>query len=103
VPKLSFVVPHTLDQSDVVARLRNESDVLRSSFSDQVTNLEEVWEDHTLRFRFTVFGMSVDGHLTVEPTQVSTTANVPLVAMMFRSTIEEKVRGRLEELLKPQS
>ena len=101
MPQLSFTVDHALDQNEVVARLKNESDVLRGSFADRVTNLEEVWEDHTLRFRFTVFGMSIDGHVTVEPTQVSTTANVPLAAMMFRSAIEEKVCVRLEELLKP--
>jgi hypothetical protein len=101
MPELSFAVGHALDQNEVVARLKNESDVLRSSFADRVTNLEEVWEDHTLRFRFTVLGMSIDGHLIVEPTQVRTTAKVPLAAMMFRGAIEQKVRGRLEELLKP--
>ncbi|MBN1590505.1 MAG: polyhydroxyalkanoic acid system family protein [Pirellulales bacterium] len=101
MPKLSFAVPHALEQEEVVQRLKQESDVLRSSFGDRIQNLEETWEDHSLTFRFTALGMSVDGRIAVEPGQVLTTANVPLAAMMFKSAIEEKVRGRLDELLNP--
>ena len=45
----------------------------------------------------------MDGQVCVEPTQVLTTANVPLAAMMFKGAIEAKVRSRLEELLKPEA
>jgi len=99
MPKLSFAVPHALEPDEVVQRLKQESDVLRSSFGHQIQSLEETWEDHTLTFRFTAFGMSVDGRIAVEPAQVLTTANVPLAAIMFKGIIEEKVRGRLDELL----
>jgi hypothetical protein len=101
MPTLSFAVPHALNPSEVVARLKKESDVLRSSLGDRVRDVRETWEDHTLAFRFTALGMSVDGRITVEPAQVLTTATVPLAVMMFKSAIEEKVRGRLGELLKP--
>ena len=99
MPTLSFAVPHSLSPDEVVSRLKNESLVLRGTLNDHVRDLEEVWEDHELRFRFTAFGMAVKGELRVEPTEVQTKAVVPMAAMLFKGVIEEKVRGRLVELL----
>ena len=99
MPALSLAVPHTLNRDEVVKRLKSESNLLQSSFSDQVQDFEETWNDHTLTFRFKTFGMSIDGEVSVEPAEVRTTANVPLAAMMFKGAIEAKVRSRLEEIL----
>jgi hypothetical protein len=99
MPRLTFAVPHTLSQDEVVSRLKQESDVLRGSMNDQIKDVEEVWEDHSLQFSFKAFGMSVQGNLDVEPTEIRTTATVPFAAMMFKGAIEEKVRARLEEIL----
>lgn len=101
MPTLCFAVDHALSQDEVIARLKNESDVLRGALDGHVRDIEEVWQDHGLQFRFTAFGMAVKGELRVEPNEVRTTAVVPLAAMLFKGTIEEKVRSRLVELLKP--
>ncbi|HLA83155.1 MAG TPA: polyhydroxyalkanoic acid system family protein [Thermoguttaceae bacterium] len=103
MPTLSVVVPHSLEQEQVVARLKAESETVLSSFGDHVRDFEHSWDDHTLTFRFTTFGMAVDGRVRVEPNQISTTASVPLAAMMFKGAIEANIRNRLEELLAPQS
>ena len=99
MPKLSIAVNHALDQGEVIQRLKNESNLLQSSFGNQVQDFHEDWSDKGLTFRFKAMGMSVDGSVAVEPNQILTTANVPLAAMMFKGMIEAKVKSRLEELL----
>jgi hypothetical protein len=99
MPTISFAVPHALARDEVVARLKRESDVLRTSLGDRVRDMREAWEDHSLAFSFTTMGMAVEGRITVEPEEVRVTATVPLVAMMFKGIIEERVRDRLRELL----
>jgi len=101
MPKVSVAVPHGLDRGEVVARLKNESGALRSSFGDHVQDFQETWDDHTLAFSFKTFGMSIEGRVHVEPKEVLTTVNVPLAAMMFKGAIEQNMRSRLEQILKP--
>ena len=52
-----------------------------------------------LNFRFTTFGANVKGTVTVEPSQVNVHADLPLMAAMFKGTIEAKIRDRLARLL----
>jgi hypothetical protein len=99
MPTISFSVPHALSRDDVVARLKRESDVLRTSLGDHVRDMRETWEDHSLAFSFTALGMAVEGRINVEPEEVRTTATVPFAAMLFKGVIEQKVRDRLRELL----
>lgn len=98
--KISVAVPHGLEPDEVVNRLKRESGVLRTSFGEHVHDYDEAWEGRTLTFRFKTFGMSIEGHVQVEPAEVIATTKVPLAAMMFKGAIEEQMRGRLAELVK---
>jgi hypothetical protein len=100
MPKISVTVSHALDSDEVVARLKRESGVLRSSFGEHVHDYRETWVDRALTFGFRTFGMSVEGHVRVEPAEVVATATVPLAAVMFKGAIEEQMRSRLEQLVR---
>jgi hypothetical protein len=99
MPKLSLVTPHALGEEEASRRLRGESDAAVAAFGDKVKNLEQTWADNTLSFRFTALGMAVRGNVTVEPSAVKTTADLPLAAMMFKGAIEQQIQERLGRLL----
>ena len=62
---------------------------------DQVTDLDEQWQDHTLTFRFQAMGFKVGGTLAVEDTAANLDLDLPLVLMMAKGKIEEGVRQEL--------
>ncbi|MBN1910175.1 MAG: polyhydroxyalkanoic acid system family protein [Pirellulales bacterium] len=99
MPKLSVTVPHQLAEEEAVRRLKSESDVVRAAFGDRVSELEEAWEGNTLTFGFRAMGMRVRGQVAVSPSDVQTTAEVPLAAMMFKGAIQQQIETRLGRLL----
>lgn len=99
MPTLSVVTPHELGQEEAARRLRGESDAAMAAFGDKISELEQTWIDQTLNFRFKTFGMTVEGSVAVEPTTVTTTAELPLAAVMFKGMIAERIQGRLSKLL----
>ena len=99
MPKLSITVPHSLGQDNATERLKERFATARGDYEEHVSNLEEHWDGNTLSFRFTTFGANVKGTVTVEPSQVNVHANLPLMAAMFKGTIETQIRDRFAKLL----
>ncbi|MBN2022686.1 MAG: polyhydroxyalkanoic acid system family protein [Pirellulales bacterium] len=99
MPQLSVSVPHALGREEALRRLRNESDVAKSAFGDRVRDLVEDWGNDGMSFRFSAMGMAVEGNVAVEEAAVTTTAKLPLAAMMFKGLIEQRLRDRLAAVL----
>jgi len=99
MPKLSVAVAHELGQEQASAKLKGEASQLQEAFSGQYSDYEETWEDHQLAFRFTTFGFNVKGTVSVEPSEVRVDLDLPIAAMMFKGVIEERIRGKMEEML----
>ena len=97
--KLNLTVAHDLGREEALQRLQSESDMLKKTFGDSVSDLKENWNDSTLDFSLVAYGMSVSGDVLVDASAVTTNIKLPLAAMMFKGTIESKVRERLEQLL----
>ncbi|MEA1952078.1 MAG: polyhydroxyalkanoic acid system family protein [Planctomycetota bacterium] len=97
--KLNLTVAHDLGREEALQRLQGESDMLKRTFGDSVSDLKENWNDSTLDFSLMAYGMSVSGDVLVDAAAVTTNIKLPLAAMMFKGTIESKVRERLEQLL----
>jgi hypothetical protein len=96
---ISLTVAHDLGQDEALQRLQSESDILKQTFGDSVSELEENWEESTLDFSLKAYGMTVSGDVLVDAAEVKTNIKLPLAAVMFKGTIEERVRERLEKLL----
>jgi hypothetical protein len=88
-------VPHTLDRDEATRRLKEQAAKAR----DQVTDLEEQWNDHTLTFRFKAKGFGVSGTMAVEPAAVNIDVNLPLAAMLVKGMIEQKLREEIASVL----
>jgi hypothetical protein len=99
MPQLSVQVPHTLGPDEAVRRLKDKFTLARGLYQGQVQDLHEEWTDHTLSFGFKAVGMKVAGTLAVADAAVNLTADLPFAAMLFKGTIEQRVRQELGELL----
>jgi len=99
MPKLFITVPHSLGQDDATERLREQFISAKDAYGEHVSNLKAQWDANVLNFRFTTFGATVKGSVTAEPSEVKVHANLPLMAAMFKGTIEQQIRDRLTKLL----
>ena len=99
MPRLSMTIPHALEPAEAVRRLKDESVRLKESHADTVSDLEENWQGNELTFGFSTFGFDIRGSLSVEPAQLEINANLPMAAMLFRGTVEQQIRQRVEQLL----
>jgi hypothetical protein len=99
MPKLAFNVSHQLSQDEATRRLKERIAAARQTHQQQVSGFEEKWSDDRLDFRFSTMGITVKGHVTSAPAEVRVHAELPLVALPFRGTIEKQVREELTKLL----
>ena len=95
MPRLALEVPHTLGREEAARRLKEQAAKAR----DQVTDLEEQWNDHTLTFRFKAMGFGVSGTMAVEDAAVKIDVNLPLAAMMVKGMIEQRLRQEIAGVL----
>jgi hypothetical protein len=95
MPHLAMQVPHTLGREEATRRLKEQAAKAR----DQVTDLDEQWNDHTLTFRFKAMGFGVSGTMAVEDVAVKIDVNLPLAAMMVKRMIEQRLRQEIAGVL----
>jgi hypothetical protein len=88
-----------LGQQEATDRLKARFDNLRNRFGQAATDVEEEWEGHVLRFAFSTFGVRIQGTVTSADSDVAVAADLPLMAMPMKGTIEQQIRGELEKIL----
>ncbi|ADB17972.1 hypothetical protein Psta_3308 [Pirellula staleyi DSM 6068] len=92
-------VPNPVGQSRAKELLEAFIESMRSQYGEQVEDLEGEWMEHQLRFSFTTMGIDVNGNLFVEEKEVRIQGQLPMMAMMFRGTIEQRIKDELNKLL----
>jgi hypothetical protein len=97
--KLSVDVPHAIGQDEAARRFKEKLAAARKEYQDRLTEFHEEWQEHTLSFAFRAMGMAVSGNIAVGPDTIRLQASLPLAVMVFRSTIEKRVRQEIDELL----
>ena len=98
MPTISIREDHSLTQDEVATRLKSSiSEVLQENAS-LVSDFSETWPDpHTMQFHFKVFGMAISGVMKALPESVQADINLPLAAMMVKSTIETRLRAEIKK------
>lgn len=99
MPTVNIAVPHDLGQEEATRRLQAQFHHVKDRFGDQVSDLEEEWEPHGLRFSFRVFGQKISGSVASEPSKVQVDAQLPMAAMMFKGTVEQQIREEVAKML----
>lgn len=98
--KFNVTVPHALDRNVVVDRLKGFSEKIRDDVPIEISDLRENW-DHAgnLDFSFRAMGLGISGQVVASDQDVKITGNMPLAAMMFRSTIETQIANKVREAI----
>ena len=99
MPSMSFNVPHCLEPAEVVQRLRDRAELIKRLYQEKVTDLTETWQSDSLACSFRTMGQKFHGTLKAVPGEVQIEMTLPFLAMMFRGTIESKVREELGKML----
>jgi putative polyhydroxyalkanoate system protein len=99
MPSLSVAVPHVLGQEQATQRLKERFGQLKERFGSSVSDFEERWEGCALRYGFTALGVRVRGSVNADDSEVRVTAELPLLAMAFKGTIETQIRDELTKVL----
>ncbi len=99
MPSLSVAVPHMLRQEEALERLKERSRVMKTTYQEHIQNLEEQWNGSSGRYRFRTMGMEIKGTVTADASEVKVDVSLPLLAVMFRGAIEEKLRQELGKIL----
>jgi len=98
VPKINFEVPHSLSADDAKEKLQKFADAIQGKFKDQVSELEQSWQENVLSFGFKTFGIKIVGTITALDNKLTVDCDLPFSAMMFKGKIESEIRGQLEKL-----
>jgi hypothetical protein len=101
MPQLSVEVPHSLGQDEAAQRLKHRMDIASDFYQSKVSDLNHEWDGHMLSFGFQAMGMKFAGTMAVEPQSVKVAANLPLAAMLFKKTIEDRIRLEVGKILDP--
>ncbi len=101
MPKLYIDIPHVLGQDEALRRLKAKFAAAKAEHQDRVSDYKEEWQEHIFSFGFKALGMAVSGTVAVEPKEIKLAAQLPLAAMLMKSTIEEHIRREVDALLSP--
>jgi hypothetical protein len=96
---LDISIPHNLSQADAMKRIKGLLEKVKREHSDKIGDLREQWTDNVGTFSLSAMGFSVAGTVTVTPTHVQLSGDLPFAASFFKSRIETTIRERATELL----
>ena len=99
MPKLNMTVPHHLSRDEALKRIQGLLNNVRTQFADKISDLHEEWNDNVGRFSFSAMGMPVSGTLTVKPSEIELSGDLPALAALYKSKIESTIRQQAETLL----
>ena len=95
MPKIQIEIPHQLSAEEARSRLEKFTEGLPQ---DQVSDLEQSWDENTLTFGFKTFGIKIGGQLTAAAEKLSVEVELPFSAVMFKGKIESEIKSQLERL-----
>jgi putative polyhydroxyalkanoate system protein len=99
MPKFEMKVDHQLGLDAAAERLKSEAEEAKKKFAAQLSDLSEKWEGNEAHFELKVMGMKISGQVTVNDSDISIDAKLPMAAVMFRGLVEQQIRERLEKIL----
>jgi hypothetical protein len=99
MPKLNMTIPHQLTQAEALKRIQSHFGEIKYEFGDKISNFHEEWKEYTGTFSFSVMGFSVSGTMSVKPSEVRLSGNLPLAATLLKGKLESTIRERAKTLL----
>ncbi len=99
MPKINVKVNHNLDKNEATRRIKELLSQMKNNYGNMVQNLKESWTNNSADFSFKAMGMSVSGKLNVNENAVILDGKIPITALPFKKTIEDKIKEEASKLL----
>ena len=97
--KIKVNVPHDLEPTEAVVRLREFSDKVRDQLGEEISSIEETWVEERLEFKLKARGLSIQGNLAVSAQSVDVVTSLPFAALPFRGMLESYIREAIAKAL----
>lgn len=99
MPGFTTEVAHNLGREAALEKLKGFLDRIQKKYSKQISDVEGSWTDNVLSYKFTTFGIKIDGTLTVDDDIVRMDGSLPFAAMMFKGKISDSIKEALEKAI----
>jgi len=100
MPSLQIDVSHSHSVADAVTRMKGLTSRLRLRFAGKIDDVDEWWGKDRGDFSITISGVKVKGSADVLADSVRVRLELPAIAMMFKASIEESVKGEVQACLR---
>ena len=97
---MKVTVPYKLNKTEAVKRIKNLLLELQTEYKGQVSDVKSRWTDSQAIYSFKMNGLQIKGTILINDRNVIVNGKLPLIAMAFRSQIENIIRQKATELLK---
>ena len=98
--QFNVTVPHETTRTDAVEKLKGFSDRIRDEFAEQVSDVNESWDDNgNVQFSFSAMGLKIEGDVKTDEQAVNVSGKLPFAALPFRGLIEQTIANKINEAL----
>lgn len=100
MPSFKVNVPHEIDRSLAVDKLKSFMDAAREDSPVELKDIEENWDsDGNLKFAFSAMGFRIAGQLRTEGQEVVVDGDLPFAALPFRGALENQLASKIREAI----
>jgi hypothetical protein len=100
MPKFNVSVPHAIDRTEAVNKLKSFMDAAREDSPVELSDVKEDWDESgNLDFAFSAMGFRIAGKMVTEAMKVSINGNLPFAALPFRGAIENQLKSKIIEAI----
>ncbi len=100
MPKFNVNVPHEIDRSEAISKLKTFMDAARKDSPVELSDMKEDWDESgNLEFSFSAMGFRIAGQMVTETQLVSVKGILPFAALPFRGALENQLATKIREAI----
>lgn len=96
---LNLNIPHNLSKEEALERIKGLLASLKKEQSDNISNVEEKWDDDNGNFSFTAKGFDLAGKIKVNQSNIEIDSKLPFAVSLFKGKISSMITEKANELL----
>ena len=96
---LNLNIPHNLPKEEALQRIKGLLDSLRKEQADNISNVQEKWDDDKGNFSFKAKGFDLAGMIKVNSSNIEIDSKLPFAVSLFKGKISSMITEKANELL----
>lgn len=96
---LALNIPHSLPREEALSRIKQLLTNLKQEQKDNISNVQENWQDNKGNFSFKAKGFDLSGDIQVTDKEVQIHSELPFALSFFKGMIASMITNKATELL----